>query len=71
MHALSITCADRGGLLFAIADVLIRHGITLYAAKIDTLGERVEDTFLIQGDALLDGEGARSLETELLGVLQD
>jgi [protein-PII] uridylyltransferase len=71
VHALSITCADRGGLLFAIADVLIRHGITLYAAKIDTLGERVEDTFLIQGDALLDGQGARSLETDLLGVLQD
>jgi len=71
VHVLSITCADRGGLLFAIADVLIRHGITLYAAKIDTLGERVEDTFLIQGEALLDGEGARSLETDLLGVLQD
>ena len=71
VHALSITCADRGGLLFAIADVLIRHGITLYAAKIDTLGERVEDTFLIQGDALLDGEGVRSLEKDLLGVLQD
>ena len=71
VHVLSITCADRGGLLFAIADVLIRHGISLYAAKIDTLGERVEDTFLIQGSALLNDEGVRLLQADLLSVLQD
>jgi [protein-PII] uridylyltransferase len=71
MHVLSITCADRGGLLFAIADTMIRHGISLYAAKIDTLGERVEDTFLIRGDSLADSEGTHRLEADLLRVLED
>jgi len=71
MHVLSVTCADRGGLLFAIADVLFRHGISLYAAKIDTLGERVEDAFLIRGTALGDDRGARELEADLLRVLQE
>jgi [protein-PII] uridylyltransferase len=69
-HMLSITCADRGGLLFAVAEVLMRHGASVYAAKIDTLGERVEDTFLIRGDALTTPAGMQALEAGVRDVLQ-
>jgi len=61
-HILSITCADRGGLLFAVAETLMRHDVSVYAAKIDTLGERVEDTFLIRGEALQTPAGREALE---------
>jgi [protein-PII] uridylyltransferase len=69
-HMLSITCADRGGLLFALAEVLMRHAVSVDAAKIDTLGERVEDTFLIRGDALATAAGVRTLEAGVREVLQ-
>ncbi|MDP1926601.1 MAG: [protein-PII] uridylyltransferase [Thiobacillus sp.] len=69
-HMLTIICADRGGLLFAVAEVLMRHDVSVYAAKIDTLGERVEDTFLIRGEALLTPANRQSLETEISSVLK-
>ena len=69
-HMLSITCADRGGLLFAVAETLMQHDVSVYAAKIDTLGERVEDTFLIRGAGLATPAGMRALETRVREVLQ-
>ncbi|HSC63048.1 MAG TPA: [protein-PII] uridylyltransferase, partial [Caldimonas sp.] len=44
---LAVSASDRSGLLYAISRVLARHDINLQLAKITTLGERVEDTFLI------------------------
>jgi [protein-PII] uridylyltransferase len=49
---MSITAADRPGLLFSVARTLSQHGIAVQTAKIATLGERVEDTFLISGEEL-------------------
>ena len=69
-HMLSITCADRGGLLFAVAETLMQHDVSVYAAKIDTLGERVEDTFLIRGAGLDTPAGMQALETRVREVLQ-
>ena len=69
-HKLSITCADRGGLLFAVADVLMRHHISVYAAKIDTLGERAEDTFQILGETLNTSTGIEALVSEIRETLQ-
>jgi [protein-PII] uridylyltransferase len=69
-HMLSITCADRGGLLFAVAETLMRHDVSVYAAKIDTLGERVEDTFLIRGAALQTPAGMQALEADVRDVLE-
>ncbi|HEY9146317.1 MAG TPA: [protein-PII] uridylyltransferase [Thiobacillus sp.] len=69
-HMLSITCADRGGLLFAVAEVLMRHAVSVYAAKIDTLGERVEDTFMIRGAALQAPAEREALEAELIEALK-
>jgi len=68
-HVLSITCADRAGLLFAIAEILMRHDRYVYAAKNDTLGERVEDTFMIEGNAMQTPEGIPALEDEIREAL--
>ena len=67
---LSVSAADRPGLLYTVAMTLAAHGANLHTAKIATLGERVEDTFLITGGDL--GESARrvKLETELLDQLK-
>ena len=67
---LSISAADRSGLLFDIARTLSRHGVTLHTAKITTLGERVEDTFLISGSELGKTATLVRLEQELLENLQ-
>ena len=66
---LSVTAADRPGLLFAIAEVLVEHGITLHAAKIVTLGERAEDVFLLDTRGLEHERDALRLEQALYAVL--
>jgi len=67
---LSISASDRIGLLYNIARVLAKHGLHLRLAKISTLGERVEDTFLISGAELQQNKAQIEIETELLGALQ-
>jgi len=67
---LSVAANDRNGLLYAIASVLARYRINLHTAKIMTLGERVEDVFLIDGAALNNQRVQVQLETELLDALK-
>ena len=66
---LSVSATDRAGLLYAIARVLARHGINLQLAKVSTLGERVEDTFLLDGAALQQSRMQLQIESELLDAL--
>ncbi len=66
---LSISASDRVGLLYGVAQVLAQHHINVLLAKVTTLGERVEDTFLIDGAALQHNRQQLDLETELLGVI--
>ena len=68
-YLLSVTCTDRIGLLYDIAQVLNRYGVNLQTAKIMTMGERVEDVFLIDGPILGDITQTVALEKELLEVL--
>ena len=68
---LSVSASDRSGLLYAIARVLAEHQINLQLAKVSTLGERVEDTFLVSGPALQQPRLQLQVETELLDVLAD
>ena len=49
--------------------MLARHQINLQLAKITTLGERVEDTFLIDGAGLQQNRMQIQIETELLDAL--
>lgn len=67
---LSVTAADRPGLLYTVATTLAAHHANLHTAKISTLGERVEDTFLISGSDINESAQRIRLETELLAQLQ-
>jgi [protein-PII] uridylyltransferase len=67
---LSVSASDRAGLLYSIARVLAGHRINVKLAKVSTLGERVEDTFLIDGAELQQNKAQIAIETELLEALR-
>ncbi|MGM9427871.1 [protein-PII] uridylyltransferase [Hydrogenophaga sp. MI9] len=67
---LSISASDRAGLLYCVSRVLARHEISVQLAKVTTLGERVEDTFLISGFELQVNKRQIEIETELLETLE-
>ena len=69
-YLLSVSANDRNGLLYAIATVLARYKVNLQLAKIMTLGERVEDVFLIDGPPLNNARTQIQLETDLLEALR-
>ena len=66
---LNISASDRVGLLYSVARVLAHHKINLQLAKVATLGERVDDTFLIDGPELQQNKAQIAIETELLEAL--
>ena len=69
---LSLSANDRAGLLYNIAKILAHHQISLKNAKINTLGERVEDTLLLDGEKLkLNPKLQIQIETELIEALSD
>jgi [protein-PII] uridylyltransferase len=69
-YVLSIVAGDQPGLLSRIAQVLAQCAISVHGARINTLGERAEDTFLITGSVLNDTRSLVHLETKLLKTLQ-
>lgn len=69
-HVLSVIAGDRPGLLSRIAQALLKHHVHLHTAKIATLGERAEDTFLITGEELENPKAVQRLESELLQQLR-
>ena len=48
-HKLEIVAGDRPGLLSTIAHAFLAHQVQIQTAKINTLGKRAEDVFLISG----------------------
>ncbi len=66
---LAISASDRAGLLYVVARILAQHHLSVQLAKVSTLGERVEDTFLIQGPELQNNARQIEIETELLREL--
>ncbi|AET88895.1 MULTISPECIES: [protein-PII] uridylyltransferase [Caballeronia] len=68
-YILSVSANDRQGLLYSIARVLAQHRIGVQAARINTLGERVEDVFLIDGKSLSNNRTQIQVETELLRAI--
>jgi len=69
-QVLSIVAADRPGLLYGLARTLALHQVNLHTAKINTLGDRAEDVFLVSGNALANQKEVLLLEQELLKELQ-
>jgi [protein-PII] uridylyltransferase len=68
-YLLYITTTDRIGLLYAITRVLATHDVNVHTAKINTLGERVEDVFLVDGAGLNDEREQARLERDLLEAI--
>ena len=68
-HVLSIVASDRPGLLYDVARTLARYRMNLQTARVNTLGDRVEDVFLISGAALTDSKAVLNLEQDLLKAL--
>ncbi len=69
-YLLTISANDRNGLLYSIANVLAKYRVNLHTAKIMTLGERVEDVFLVDGPVLNHARSQIQLETDLLEALR-
>jgi [protein-PII] uridylyltransferase len=67
---LEIVAGDRPGLLAQIAYTLARANVNVASAKINTLGERAEDVFLIDGARLHDEQALLKLETALYDQLR-
>jgi [protein-PII] uridylyltransferase len=70
LWVLSVIAGDRPGLLSRIARVLTAYNVNLQTAKINTLGSRVEDVFLIAGAALKDAKTVVRLESALVEQLR-
>ena len=68
---LAIVCADRPGLLAAVARLFRACGVRVHDARIATFGERVEDFFLIsdEHDAALDAPARQQLQDALTDTL--
>jgi [protein-PII] uridylyltransferase len=69
-YLLSLTAGDRPGLLAQVAYVLHRHGASLSTARINTLGNRAEDVFVLEGESLRQGNVRVALEQDLLNALR-
>jgi [protein-PII] uridylyltransferase len=67
---LTIVAGDRPGLLYSIARILNAHDVSLHTAKVNTLGSRAEDTFLVTGRVLKDSRQVVRIEEALILALQ-
>jgi [protein-PII] uridylyltransferase len=68
-HVLQIVASDRPGLLYGVARTLARYGLNLHTARINTLGDRAEDVFLVSGETLANSKRVLQLEQDLLEEL--
>ena len=66
---LEIVAGDRTGLLARIAEVLSHRGVAIQTARINTLGARAEDIFVVSGGRLAEESTRIALETELAEAL--
>ncbi len=66
---LSIIATDRSGLLYCIARVMHDHQVNVRMSKIMTLGDRVEDVFIIEGETLQRPRAQMQFERDILDIL--
>ncbi len=66
---LTLITGDRPGLLYRLAYVLVQHDADIHDARINTMGDRVEDVFTLSSHALDDAEKREKLQHDLLREL--
>jgi len=64
----TVSCADRPGLLSAIARVFLARGLNLVDARVTTLGARAEDAFVVNGPAM-EEDASRAAVSEALRAM--
>ena len=69
MTLMDVGCTDRPGLLSQISAAMVAGGIRIHDAKIATLGDRVEDAFIISDKH--NAPLSRKIRTELRQTLTD
>jgi [protein-PII] uridylyltransferase len=69
-YILSITAGDRPGLLSGVARTLAEYNVNIRDAKINTLGARAEDVFLVNGETLSEAKTVLRLERRLVDELR-
>ena len=72
MTLMDVVCADRPGLLSQISTALVNCGIRIHDARIVTMGDRVEDAFIIsdQNNAPLNRKMRTELKQTLMKTLE-
>jgi len=66
---MDLACSDQPGLLSNISAAMVACGIRIHDARITTLGDRVEDAFIISDKQ--NAPLSRKIRTELLQTLKD
>ncbi|MDP2432866.1 MAG: [protein-PII] uridylyltransferase [Pseudomonadota bacterium] len=69
-YLLTFTAGDRPGLLAQVARVLTEHRASVITARISTLGQRAEDVFVLEGEALEKTGKRLALEKALIDTLK-
>lgn len=72
LTVLRITACDRPGILSSIGRLLLGAGVTVHAARIATLGERIDDVFYIgmpEGGPVVDPDVRKRLSTRLIEII--
>jgi len=71
---LEVATPDRPGLLARIGEIFIDYAVAIQAAKIQTLGERVEDVFFLTergGGQIKDAERLTNLQRAIEAALDE
>ncbi len=74
VSVLEVSTPDRPGLLARIGRIFVAYNVELQAAKIQTLGERVEDVFFITDDqqqAITDAQLCNALQRTICDELDE
>jgi len=61
----TLSCADRPGLLSSVARVLLNHELNLVDARVTTLGARAEDAFVVNGASLAIPAAREAIAAEM------
>ena len=68
-YTIEVVAANRPYLLADLTEVLARHSVRLHYAKIATLDERAEDSFIVESTELQQASKALLVQQEMLAAI--